>query len=213
MNGEEFMAFNPANTTDTVIDVSHYQLQIDWGKVGAAGKTVAMIKACQGVTVDPKWVANQSGASAAGILIIPYLFVTNEDTQAQIDAFTAATGLAANMPVALDWEGNGAPHADVVETIGVALKGATTRDPLGYWGLYPPGNATATMQTWPRWIPRYGDNTGVPDQNHTVDVPWLFWQYTSTATVGGITTGVDASMFSGTPAELIGWCNSGTLPA
>jgi GH25 family lysozyme M1 (1,4-beta-N-acetylmuramidase) len=207
------MAFDPETTCDLTIDVSHFQEEIDWAAVKNASKKVAMIKATQGTETDDFWQANQAGAKAAGLIIIPYTFITHDDAATQIQNFAATTGLAAGMPAALDWEGNGAPHADVVAAVGLGIKNIINRDPLGYWGLNPPGNPTAAMTTWPGWIPRYGVNNGQPDFNHPVTVPWLFWQYTSVAQVDGIDGNVDASLFSGSEAELLAWCATGAMPA
>ena len=69
------------------------------------------------------------------------------------------------------------------------------------------------MARWPRWIPRYGKNDGQPDLAHKPTAPWLFWQYTSRATINGISGDVDASRFSGSEAELAAWHQTGVLPA
>jgi lysozyme len=208
------MAYNPANTSDLVIDVSHWQgAQIDWARVKGAGKLVAMIKATQGAGTDADWAINRQGALANGIVVIPYMFTTQDDVKLQCDTFVKATGLLAGMPFAVDWEGNAAPPAAKVEAIGLALKAIANRDPLGYWGPNPPGNPTPEMAKWPRWIPRYGVDDGAPDENHPVDEPWLFWQYSSKAQVDGIEGNADASLFAGTQDELIAWCQTGALPA
>ncbi len=204
----------PANTSDAVIDVSHYQgSSIDWPRVSAAGKTVAMIKACEGTSADDDFHVNAPAARAAGLFVIPYLFVTKDSPASQVSYFQSLVGITAGQAVALDWEGNGAPPSSLVEAVGMGLAAITNRAPLGYWGQFPPNIPTAAMQTWPRWIPRYGGNTGTPDLEHVPQAAWLFWQYTSNATVTGVTGNVDASLFAGTADELAQWCLDGTLPA
>lgn len=208
------MAFAPTATCDTTIDVSHWQgKQIDWTAVRTAGKRVAMIKATQGTSTDDTWLINRAGAQNAGLLVIPYTFLSQEDAAVQVDYFVKVAGLTSGMPAALDWEGNGAPVASLVEAVGLGVANVIGRDPLGYWGIFPPGNPTPAMTKWPRWIPRYGVNNGRPDYNHPVDAPWLFWQYSSAAQVNGISGKVDASLFSGSEAELTAWYNTGALPA
>ena len=118
------------------------------------------------------------------------------------------------MPPALDWEGNNAPAAEVVERIGIEVAKMIGRDPLGYWGLHPPGAPTATMARWSRWIPRYPLNDdGNFDMARQPTAPWLFWQCTQKMQIDGIHGDVDASLFSGSEAELTAWCQTGVLPA
>ena len=60
------------------IDVSHWQGNIDWSKVKAAGISFAIIKAGgsdDGFYTDSKWEANYKGAKANGIAVGAYYFV------------------------------------------------------------------------------------------------------------------------------------------
>lgn len=60
------------------IDVSHWQGNIDWSKVKAAGIQFAIIKAGgsdDGFYTDSKWEANYKGAKANGIAVGAYYFV------------------------------------------------------------------------------------------------------------------------------------------
>jgi GH25 family lysozyme M1 (1,4-beta-N-acetylmuramidase) len=187
---------------------------INWAQVKATGIRCVMIKATQGLSKDKRWDANRAGARQQGLLVIPYAFVTDDDPVEQAQFFVQTTGLVAGMPAALDWEGNNAPAAEVVERIGIEVAKVIDRDPLGYWGLHPPGAPTATMARWPRWIPRYPLNDdGNFDMAHQPTAPWLFWQYTQKMQIDGIHGDVDASLFSGSEAELTAWCETGVLPA
>ena len=208
------MPFTPATTCDVTIDVSHHQENIDWAAVKDTGIQCVMIKATQGLTKDSHWEINRDGARRQGLLVIPYTFLTTAVTAAQqADFFIRTAGLAAGMPAALDWEGDNAPGAAFVEQVGLAVVEIIKRDPLGYWGLFPPAPPTAAMKRWPRWIPRYGANDGTPDMHHQPTEPWLFWQYTSNLEIDGIDTPVDASLFPGSEAELKAWHQTGALPA
>ena len=208
------MPFTPATTCDVTIDVSHHQKNIDWAAVKDTGIQCVMIKATQGLVKDDHWEINRDGARQQGLLVIPYTFLTTAVTAAeQADFFIRTAGLATGMPVALDWEGDNAPGAALVEQVGLAVAAVIKRDPLGYWGLFPPAQPTAVMKRWPRWIPRYGINDGNPDMNHQPTEPWLFWQYTSNLELDGISGPVDASLFAGSEAELKTWCQTGALPA
>jgi len=206
------MPFTPATTCDVTIDVSHHNGNIDWAAVKQTGIQCVMIKATQGLTKDSRWEINRDGAKAQGLLVIPYAFLTAAvSAAAQADFFVRTAGLAAGMPAALDWEGEGAPSAAFVEAVGLAVVEVIRRDPLGYWGIFPPAAPTAVMKGWPRWIPRYGANDGNPDMNHQPTEPWLFWQYTPNQEVDGITGPVDASLFAGSEAALKAWCETGAL--
>jgi lysozyme len=209
------MPFNPEPTCDVTIDVSHFQETIDWAQVKATGIQCVMIKATHGAhTIDPKWTINRDRAHQQGLLVIPYGFVTaGADPAEQARFFIQTAGLVAGMPAALDWEGDDAPGAALVEQVGLAVANVIQRDPLGYWGISPPGTPTAAMKRWPRWIPRYGVNDGNPDMNHRPTEPWLFWQYTSNQEIDGISGTIDASLFAGSEAELKAWCQTGVLPA
>jgi lysozyme len=208
------MPFSPQATCDLTIDVSHHQGNIDWAEIKATGIQCVMIKATQGLTKDSRWEINRDGARQQGLLVIPYCFLTAAVTPGeQANFFIQTAGLAAGMPAAVDWEGDDAPGADVVERIGLAVVEVIKRDPLGYWGISPPDTPTVLMRRWPRWIPRYGANDGNPDMNHRPTEPWLFWQYTSNQEIDGISGTVDASLFAGSEAELKAWCQTGALPA
>ena len=207
------MPFNPQTTCDVTIDVSHHNGDIDWTRVKNAGKQVVMIKASQGKSKDSRWDVNRQRAQQQGLLMIPYAFLTaDDDPVEQADFFIQTAGLATGMPAAIDWEGDTAPEAADVETIGKRVAQAINRDPLGYWGLTPPDPITPAMKQWPRWIPRFGVNNGQPDLNHKPTEPWLFWQYTSKGSVSGIAGDVDASLFAGSEGELREWCRAGALP-
>jgi lysozyme len=208
------MPFTPATTCDVTIDVSHFQGTIDWAQVKATGIQCVMIKATQGFSKDSRWEINRDGAKQQGLLVIPYTFLSASVSAAeQALFFIQSAGLAPGMPGALDWEGNNAPGAALVEQIGLAVVEVIRRDPLGYWGMSPPDTPTTAMARWPRWIPRYGRNAGSPDMGHKPTEPWLFWQYTSKLEIDGIHGDVDASLFSGSEDELKAWCETGVLPA
>jgi lysozyme len=208
---------------DSVIDVSDAQGQIDWSAVAAAGINVAMIKATQGTGfVAHTWAANSAGAKAAGIAVIPYHFLTDDDATEQADHFRTTAGLVQGLAYALDWEGQGTASPAQVDAIGLALAAATGRNPLGYWGI--PGSTPATpsalMQTWDRWVPRYR-RVPLPDFSGMGNPPshvtpfndsttsFAFWQYSATGQVNGINGAVDRSVASfADAAALLAWCNA-----
>ena len=222
---------------DIVIDVSDAQgSNIHWADVADAGIKVAMIKATEGATFTAHtWAANSAAARAAGILVIPYHFMTNAAPAAQAAHFHTVAGLVPGAAYALDWEGrvlsegtNITATATQVDAMGRALQAFVGRTPLGYWGIpgSTPGTPTAFMMTWDRWVPRYrvgsisdfgkmpGHFTSPfgPPGGSPPGLPFTFWQYTAGGVVGGVGHAVDRSVASfNDPDALIAWCT--TAPA
>jgi lysozyme len=199
---------------DICIDVSHYNGVINWAAVAGSGIVAAMIKATQGQDeTDPEWANNSAGALAAGIRVIPYHFTNTDDPAAQAANFV--NYCTPGQAYALDWEGKPADTlspADL-ELLGTTLQGTLGRPPLGYWGIpgSSPGLPTATMNLWPRWVARYPFAPPTPSfpagSTKTPGVPYLFWQYTSTGSVAGITGPVDRSVAEFANAgALVAWC-------
>jgi lysozyme len=218
---------------DIVIDVSDAQgTNIHWDDIAAAGIRVAMIKATEGATFTAHtWAANQAGANAAGITVIPYHFMTNADPAAQADQFHKVAGLSPGAAYALDWEPRVADGVNItagatqVDAMGRTLQTFVGRTPLGYWGIpgSTPGAPTTFMTTWDRWVPRYRmgsipDFTKIPSQftspfgppgGSSPGLPFRFWQYTAGGVVGGIGHAVDRSVASFEDADaLIAWCTA-----
>jgi lysozyme len=199
---------------DIAIDVSDAQGVIDWIAVRAAGIRIAFIKATEGDTFTAKtWDRNRSGATGAGIAVIPYHFLRGVPAARQVAHFCEATGLTDSMAYALDWEGRASQTCtpDVAETIGEELAKIANRPPIGYWGRpgATPALPTAKMQTWDEWVPRYpvseAEGWGaLPDKiRSTVGLYWSrrpdsrvprFAQYTCWGRVNGIAGNVDRSI-------------------
>ena len=91
------------------IDVSHWQAQIDWPAVRAAGKRYAFIKATEGTSfVDDTFERNWEQAKQAGLLVGAYHFFRPlQDAQNQAEHFlnTADFG-EGDLPPVLDMEVN-----------------------------------------------------------------------------------------------------------
>jgi lysozyme len=214
---------------DIVIDVSDAQGTIHWDDVAHAGIRVAMIKATEGATFTAhNWTTNTAGATAAGITVIPYHFMTNADPAAQADHFHTVAGLSPGAAYALDWEPRAVDGANItagatqVDAMGRGLQALVGRTPLGYWGIpgSTPGAPTAFMMTWDRWVPRYRDGAVAqfpgthnspfgPPGGSPPGLPFRFWQYTAGGVVGGIGGAVDRSVASFDDVNaLIAWCTA-----
>ena len=196
------------------IDVSRWQASIDWTQVAAAGKAFAIIKASQGTSyTDPYYATNHNGARAAGLRTGAYHFAepdaTPNDAILEADHFVSTLGLLkGDLTPALDLEGT--------QVLGVAA--------LQAWVISWLGEVTAKLGVRPMiytspnfWKNSMGDTSALADAGYTTlwvahwgvtspTVPaknwgghgWTFWQYTSSGSVPGITTGrVDLDRYNG----------------
>ncbi|MDR0268356.1 glycoside hydrolase family 25 protein [Paenibacillus sp.] len=204
------------------IDVSHWQGDIDWGKVAASGISFAFIKATQN-KIDPKFLSNVKGAKAAGLLVGAYHYM--DDSVTTVDkaraaaqdfykAIQAAGGADVfELPFVLDYESNkqnlsqAALNANAkafLEEI-QRLTGVTS---MLY--TYPAfiGNFSG-LSNYPLWIARYSNQAPVDASGWN---RWDFWQYSDGQVggmlpngdrkVAGIAGPVDLNEFAGTVTEL-----------
>lgn len=220
------------------LDVYDGQGTIDWTQVAASGRAFAFIKVTQGNYNTQSTLASYwSGAKAAGILRSPYHFfdpTIDGVTQAQyfLAALAAQGGLQpGDLPPMLDIEcptsstqssadpnceysGNSgwAPTATIAQGILAwlnAVEQGTGRTPIVY--SYPDWFADVaftdpTLAQYPLFIATYGTCANVP-------APWtstVFWQYSATGTVPGVSGQADVDRFVGTQAQLLAFANGGT---
>ena len=109
------------------IDVSHWQGQIGWLQVGAAGYDFAFAKATEGTTyIDPTYVTNRAGATAAGLRLGAYHFARPTGTS---DAAAIASGIAQAdyfIGTAQPKRGDLLPVLDLEKTGGLGVTRLTT---------------------------------------------------------------------------------------
>jgi lysozyme len=218
--------------TQTIEGVDVYQGTgtVDWAKVKAAGRAFAFIKATQGdYNKQSTFAADWAGAKAAGVVRSPYhFFDATKDGAAQAAWFlaevNAAGGIVAgDLPAMLDIEcptsrvqanaqssceytGNSgwAPTATIVQRVFdwlQAVEQATGRAPIIY--SYPSwfgdvGVTDARLAAYPLFIASYASCASVPS-------PWtqaVFWQYSASGSVAGISGAVDEDRFVGSAGDL-----------
>ncbi|MGN6246427.1 MAG: cell wall-binding repeat-containing protein [Motilibacteraceae bacterium] len=185
---------------------------IDWASVKAAGSSFAFIKATEGTTyTNPYFAGDWAGVAAQGMYRGAYHFANPaKDAATQARYFATAVGPltgSKDLPPVLDLEDNGglAPAALLVwvKSYLSAVQQITGRVPIIY--TYPTfwvnqmGN-TNDLTQYPLWIANYGVTS--PQGMGGWGKAYTFWQYTSSATVPGITGRVDMSRFNGTAADL-----------
>jgi GH25 family lysozyme M1 (1,4-beta-N-acetylmuramidase) len=212
------------------LDVYKGNGTIDWAMVKASGRKYAFIKATQGdYNKQTTFAANWTGAKTAGVLRSPYhFFDPTIDGVVQANAFLAEVaaggGLGVgDLPPLLDIEcptssvqaqaSSGCEYAGNSGWVATAtmkqrifdwlttVEQATGQKAFLY--SYPSWFADVKLTdpqlaAYPLFIATYATCASVP-------LPWtkaVFWQYSATATVPGITGNVDVDHFFGTEAEL-----------
>jgi GH25 family lysozyme M1 (1,4-beta-N-acetylmuramidase) len=204
------------------IDVSSHQHTdgdaINWAKVAAAGYKFAFIKATEGsYYVNPFYASDAAAARAAGLVIAPYHFAVPNDSSGTLQADLAMNMAGdpqaggATLPMTLDAEYDPyvksdhtntcyglspsamvawiqAFSAEVVRRDGVPPLIYTT---AGWWNTCT--DSSTALGADPLWIAEWGASPTLP----AGWTSWMYWQYTSSASVPGIVTKTDVSYLSG----------------
>ncbi len=177
------------------IDVSHFQGEVDWGAVAAAGVRFAFIKATEGLDdVDPRFAQNWQGSRAAGLLRGAYHFLhPNLDARQQAAHFLSVVTLDDDaLPPALDVEvTNGVAPATLaacIETWLGTVEAALGCKPVVYTDpSFWRDNVGADLGGYPLWLACYAPQPEVPASWQA----WTFWQHSQSGTVDGIAGPVD----------------------
>ena len=196
----------PATATREGIDVSHYQGNVDWAQVKAAGKVFAFAKATQGSTdVDSMFATNWSAMKEAGIVRGAYhFFQPDEDATAQAEHFIATVKLeAGDLPPVIDIEvaeGSTTQNIDAdVKTWLEKVAAAYGVRPIIYSDLsFLQQHLASGFGDYPLWVADYSPNPPDPPESWK---KWTFWQYSQSGTVAGIDGDVDLDRYQGTEDE------------
>jgi lysozyme len=197
------------------LDVSSFQMTIDWQALKNAGIVFAFVKATEGLTIkDPTFSANMEGARAVGILVGPYhLFHPKDDFDRQVEFFLSTVGAmpAGDLPPVLDVE---LPEEwmifSVTERVSFvqgwleSVQRKTGLNPIIYLSSSFAGDVLDNadfLRDYPLWV---ADYTSASSPEVPVVFPrWTFWQYSETGRVDGITDDVDLDLFNGTVQQLV----------
>jgi lysozyme len=204
------------------IDVSHWQEEdghtINWQKVAESGHVYAWHKATEGSSYsDPKYAGNRTEAGEVGIAFGAYHFARPNGgsiSAAQDDAIAEAQYF---LDVALPAGGDLVPVLDLESSGGVPARRLTAWaqswldhvatalgvKPLIYsgpnfWRTSMNDTTTFAEQGFPLWLAHYTSASApsVPAANWNGN-GWSFWQWTSCASVPGISGCVDQDRFAG----------------
>ncbi len=198
------------------IDVSHYQNEIDWRQVKAAGTRFAFIKATEGGDMlDPRFRENWAGAKQAGVPRGAYHFVFwCRPARDQIRWFIRNVPKDPDaLPPVLDVEWS---HKTSCRKPAPAAARAKMREMLkafhAHYGkkpvIYTDINfhedvlaGTKEFDDYPFWVRSVADK---PQERYD-NRPWEFWQFTATGMVPGVRGDVDRNAFFGSEKQFRDW--------
>jgi lysozyme len=177
------------------IDVSHFQGDVDWAAVAAAGVRFAFMKATEGLAdIDPRFARNWEHSRAAGLLRGAYHFLhPNLDAKQQAAHFLSVVTLDRDaLPPALDVEvTNGvdpAALAACIETWLGVVEAALGCKPVIYTDpSFWRDNVGVDLSSYPLWLACYAPQPEVPANWQS----WTFWQHSQSGGVAGVAGPVD----------------------
>lgn len=203
-----------SSITNAVVDISHFQSDVQLDVAKEAGLIGIIHKATQGTGyTDPRFAQRQGEAANAGLLFGAYHFGTGGSGAAQAQYFLSVVNPGPQTLLALDYERNpgGASMTigdavDFVQTIynrvsrwPVFYGGAKIKQDLG-------GGSNPILANCPFWLAEYGPVAHVPPNWPT----WTLWQYTDGAVGPGpyAVPGIgpsDRDKFNGDATTLTSW--------
>ena len=201
-----------------IMDVSRWQGSINWDKVKASGLVSGVMLRALGNSaedkpskpyIDPQFARNYAECKRLGIPCGVYYYCKAINT-AEADAELALlrkvlTGKTVQLPVAVDIEDTYVQAPLDKQTLtGIAAHALGTVERLGFYALlyvglnfaqtelYMGGAALRKYDVWLARYPRDKSKTKPEDKPKT-DFSFGMWQYTSTASVPGVSGNVDLS--------------------
>ena len=181
------------------IDISHWNGDIDFNKVKAAGIEFVIIKAGgsdRGFYTDSKFRENYEKAKAAGLFVGAYYFVGKKfygDLSGIEDAkrfIKILQGMQFEYPVYLDVETTDNRYKELATDAAIAF--CSTMEAAGYYvGIYASDISGfkeklnhSRLQNYAHWVARYGKDPEVCKEG-------VIHQYSSKGAVDGIVGSVD----------------------
>lgn len=198
------LAFGPSSENIYQgIDVSEFQIYIDFEKVKNDGIEVVYIRSSEGTNyIDAKFEQNYKKAKESGLKIGFYHYVTartvgQAEREAQFFA-SVISGKTADCRLAMDFESFGNLSKNEINTIGLAfmkkLEELTKKEVVLYSNAYTASRIwEGEVTKYPLWIAQYEVNE--PENSGTWQ-SWVGWQYTDIGRINGISTYVDRDRFT-----------------
>ena len=187
------------------IDVSSNQGKPDWAKVAKSGIKFAILRVHQRDGIDSLFEYNYKGCKSNGILVGGYKY-SYALTPAQAideaeDVIAALNGRGLDFPVFydLEWSNQRKLGKQAIENIAVSF--LTRMKKAGYKvGIYCNLDwynnvLTDALRKYDCWIARYPASDNGSVQERLRPPVGVGWQYSSKATIPGITGNVDRDVF------------------
>lgn len=202
------------NSTLAGIDVSHFQGNVNWPAVKAAGINFAFAKASDGNTyTDPQFATNWRGMQTAGLIRGAYHFYeSNDDPQTQAQQFLKVVGTLdrSDLPPVVDIEKSNGNFGSKNLASNLQIWLDTVEQKLqctpiiytncAFWNANLVAYSTSSFSRYPLWIAQYGvTQPKIPNAWSN----WTFWQSSESGNVAGITGAVDTDLFAGTMPDLL----------
>lgn len=198
-----------SSTDLVVIDISHYQGNVDFAKVKAAGIVGVICKATEGSTsVDSKFADNYRGAMNAGLAVSTYHFLHHGSVNAQIDHYIDTVHPEQGERVCIDYE----DEACTLDDLHAAVSRLMNLDPTLQISVYSGhllkdqlGNSRDDLlaDNTSLWLAQY--TSGTPSWPDETWPSWSLWQYTDHASVSGVSGNVDGNRFNGSKENCLKW--------
>lgn len=200
-----------------LVDCSSFQGLPDWAKVAATCGGGAE-KVTEGTSyVNPDWAASKTALkslAARGFVPLAYFFLDAAGTgAAQADFFAKEAGDLTGFGIVIDVErSSGSPTLAQAQQAAAEVRRKYPGVPVGgYAPHWYTGNWNLTCFDW-LWASEYVSGSGDPSRLYA-QVPASWWapygertpallQFTSSASVAGVSGAVDCSAFHGTAAQL-----------
>jgi len=206
--------------TDAVIDLSHFNQNLDFDKAKSDQIYGVFHKATQGTSfLDPTYQSHCAAATKAGLLWGAYHFGTGADGLEQADFFLQKVQPGPQSLLVLDLEANPQGPSMTMEearAFVTHVQAVTGRWPGLYAGAYLKellgvAKDPVLVNCW-FWLSQYGPTPVVPPNWKT----WTMWQYTDGAAGPGAcpVDGIgrcDRSKFNGSEADLVAFWNSAAV--
>lgn len=193
----------------TIMDVSRHQGVIDWAKVKASGRVDGVMIRAMGNSadgkhskpyLDPAFERNYAECTRLGIPVGVYgYFKAINRTEADKELAMlkqALTGKTLSLPVAVDIEDEVQKPLGKAALTDIAAHCLSTVESWGVYAMLYTGlwfgstflyMGGAALKPYDVWLAAYRTKKPAPGW------PFGMWQYTSTARVPGVSTGVDMS--------------------
>ena len=185
------------------IDVSFYQEDIDFEQVADSGIQVVYIRSSLGGDyIDPKFEDNYAKASAAGLSIGFYHYVTARSiSQAQYQAQFFVNTIQDkdfDCRLAMDFEDLQYLTDTEINAIGLAfiqtVEQLRGKKAVVYSDSYNAGYTfSGAITAYPLWVAEYGAASPSDNSNWSF---WVGWQHSDTGRIPGISTNVDLDYFT-----------------